>query len=211
MASIEIPEKLYRFLEPQWADALVNEGNIRIGTADEYRRMEGDQGDELDSATRHQVEQLRLSSTLPDDRRLMESIGVTFEGPDGDLNLNMTNTQITKRLTGHVLCVSTDPASQAFAGEGKSAIVEITDFRKLVRILTDNSAGQLGPQALYARVHYDDGVVTRDRTPSPPPLPFIKREKFRPEAEFRAFWRGLGKDPAFITNSDIKLLVRKIV
>jgi hypothetical protein len=41
MASIPMPAPLYKYLEPQFAIALINEGSIKVGTLSEYRALEG--------------------------------------------------------------------------------------------------------------------------------------------------------------------------
>jgi hypothetical protein len=41
MASIPMPNPLYKFLEPKFAQDLISEGSIKVGTLSEYRAMEG--------------------------------------------------------------------------------------------------------------------------------------------------------------------------
>lgn len=66
------PPELFKYLEPQWADAMIDRGSIRIGTLADYRRDElhgaerGDAGEGTRIVESDSGPQTFTKDTLPD-------------------------------------------------------------------------------------------------------------------------------------------------
>lgn len=189
------PQKLFKYLRPEHAQAMVETGKVRLGTLRYYRQQEllapliGDSRD----GTRTLIElQEGDGSTFGELSPFAKQVAAGTMGGLGDSVFMRNNTFVGTIVAPncYVYCASYE-RSAAAAGE-YAACVEITDRKMFFLALSQALVQQLrcDVRMMQAIVRYEpeqvDARMAKRRNPA-----FTKTEEFRKQREVRAIWLPL--------------------
>jgi hypothetical protein len=193
----------YRYLDPRWALDFA-EGKLRINSLDYFRRMEGPQGDALDSAVQNTIDQAIYEDARGDP--ILERMGIKISG-DGPAFVQVGNTSMVAALPGAALCFCQIGFSAAFPG--KTAVFEVSDMTSFAEIATNAASGRLGARFEIAKIEYASRVFD-PRKGFGSPSAFHKSIAFASEAEVRIYWPDCTGDHVDIDAPELSSLIARV-
>lgn len=202
-------DPLYRYLEPEWADSLCSNGNIRINSLAYFRDMEGPQRDPLDGSSSWLSGDFRLSNSSdnPLATAVLKSarIGVTDCS-----DMSFSGLRVIQHVPGAALCLSYLSSTLHFLSGAKTAVVEIPSPPRFAAAITVAAAGRLGQHFIIGEVEYANDRSTGGLSFAATPDAFKKEHRFRHEHEVRMLWPDSDGSNVIITDPAIAKLVKRI-
>lgn len=196
---------LFKFIEPEFAQGAIQFGAFRLGTFDEYRKL--DEADGIGDSNEG-VSVGRLHGTidgLPEADRIRILRDSGFGGSDEALARmrDVTFVQSGRRLRAppaYVFCLSMSIDAKGIP-ESKSAIVQVTDLEGFMSALVHAHPDRLTGVAMHGAVIYADETHDIIAARFPPPDPFKKRKKYQGQTEYRIVFDPVGAPDPFVTNA----------
>lgn len=189
------PVRVFKYVEPKYAAAIVKRGQFFIGTPEYYADGGlGAQADPFDSASARVLDFARINSAgdfeEPTDADLLAGMRAIATSPDQfgrrPHTIAMRNIYQVSRVSGYILCFCRSSGSLAFPG--KTAIIEISDVRVLLSYLVAANPEKLGWPYGGGRVRYLDVVHDARKVAEVRGNPLFKSRLFEGEDEERAMW-----------------------
>lgn len=184
-------EMYYRYLDSKYGPRWVNDNYIGISTTISVAKIEGQQRDESDSACSVHLKETFIdwSEGQPELKKAASRIGVEIHNSIGCI---VGGTSI-QRISGHILCLSTNGHSDAFPG--KDWVIEILDLEKFICALGKSASGILAKKAYTGLIRYEKKKYSAFEDVQPFADPFIKEagKGYEGESEYRIFWPAMEK------------------
>jgi hypothetical protein len=186
-----LPARLYKFMKPEHANALLQWGSVRVGTLYEYRNEEKHSGGVVDPGEGtlthiERVEEAKANQLTEYSRRLTTpTSGVTLS----DVTIE-THHEIPDR---YIYCASLSPSWDADIHGDYTACVEILDVSRFSsglwqllskRNLLTGSADAF-PVVYAGRTHSTTSLLGEHCGGVPAGIAYLKPERFANQKEFR--------------------------
>lgn len=184
--------RLFKHLKAKYADLLISEGSIRIGTMHEYKNIENQEiqdkreGNVTNKYAPTKVESFTAGSMKYAPLELSRMLQPASKDAQSSTIIMMPGSSITTNLTIHncyIYCLSHSFEKDVF--EGYDACVEILDIDKFNQILAENIASKKNLTNLSVK-HGAISYIGRD-FPSGDyhDAVFLKEERFHGDQEYR--------------------------
>lgn len=206
-----VPQKSYRYLPKQWAEALCNEGTIRLSTTTAVTRLETQLRDENDC----RITETHTGHLSPEEKREVARRGLIYVDDDSDVTF--VNSTFVREVPGWMLCCSLRPDNTEIRRKDPSAdtVVEITDNVAFIHAVIEanelllKNARSSATAFAVGKVKYGENAFGQIQIGSRA-NPFLKARSFAAEEELRFFWFArIGPlEPLLVTSDRIRQLVQ---